>query len=126
MLQNPSEEETGSTTFTTSAATPIHLSMIQQQQGTFQPFYSSLFLQQQQSPVTPTLVKPVSSPHSESSITAMMPLNSPFNTTVKRNASLTGRRKGYGNTPEEAYTGVKKPFNYAEGFHYLIQYVRDR
>ncbi|KAG2201031.1 hypothetical protein INT47_006575 [Mucor saturninus] len=39
----------------------------------------------------------------------------------------TGRRKGNnGNTPEAVYNSVKKPFNYAEGFHYLIQYVTDR
>ncbi|GAA5805602.1 hypothetical protein EDC94DRAFT_626592 [Helicostylum pulchrum] len=148
MLQNPLEEESGSTTVTTSAATPIHLSMMQQQQQNnnnnmqqqlmqqqqqqmaFQPFYSSPFVQQQSSssPVTSTPVtKRVSSPHSESSsITTMMPLNSPFTNSLKRNAPFTGRRKGYGNTPEEAYASVKKPFNYAEGFHYLIQYVRDR
>ncbi|KAI9362590.1 hypothetical protein BD770DRAFT_359325 [Pilaira anomala] len=132
MLQNPLEQENGSTTVTTSEATPIHLSMMdQQQQMTFQNFYaSSPFIQHQQSsPVTSTpLSKRLSSPHSESSVTTMMPLNSPFTGTInKRNsATFTGRRKGYGNTPEEAYTSVKKPFNYAEGFHYLIQYVRDR
>jgi len=38
-----------------------------------------------------------------------------------------GRRKGgSGNTPEAVYAGVKRPFNYAEGFHYLIQHVRDK
>lgn len=38
-----------------------------------------------------------------------------------------GRRKGgSGNTPEAVYASVKRPFNYAEGFHYLIQYVRDK
>lgn len=156
MLQNPLEEESGSTTVTTSAATPIHLSMMQQQQQqqqhhqqqnsniqqqqqqqqqlmqqqqqmTFQTFYTSPFVQQQSSPVTSTPVtKRISSPHSESSITTMMPLNSPFTNSLKRNTPFTGRRKGYGNTPEEAYASVKKPFNYAEGFHYLIQYVRDR
>ncbi|KAL0080439.1 Zn(2)-C6 fungal-specific transcription factor [Phycomyces blakesleeanus] len=29
-------------------------------------------------------------------------------------------------TAEEAYQSVQRPFNYAKGFHYLIQYVRDR
>ncbi|KAG2212754.1 hypothetical protein INT46_010714 [Mucor plumbeus] len=39
----------------------------------------------------------------------------------------TSRRKGNcGNTPEAVYNSVKRPFNYAEGFHYLIQYVTDR
>lgn len=38
-----------------------------------------------------------------------------------------GRRKGgSGNTPEAVYAGVKRPFNYAEGFHYLIQHVKDK
>lgn len=40
------------------------------------------------------------------------------------NASSTSKRKSY--TPEEAYTSVKRPFNYAEGFHYLIRYVTDK
>ncbi|ORX54988.1 hypothetical protein DM01DRAFT_1407043 [Hesseltinella vesiculosa] len=30
------------------------------------------------------------------------------------------------NTPEQVYNSVRKPFNYAEGFHYLIQYVRQK
>ncbi|CEJ02997.1 Putative Transcription activator of gluconeogenesis ERT1 [Rhizopus microsporus] len=38
----------------------------------------------------------------------------------------TGRRKGVGGTPEEVYTNIMKPYNYAEGFHYLIQYVRQK
>ncbi|KAI7890672.1 uncharacterized protein EV154DRAFT_389213, partial [Mucor mucedo] len=103
---------TSATSSTTNA--PIHLSMMQlplqqqqkqqqQQQQQIFPFYASPFLDQA-SPVT--------------SASSPGPIQSPL--------SLTGRRKGYGNTPEEAYTGVKKPFNYAEGFHYLIQYVRDK
>ena len=36
------------------------------------------------------------------------------------------RRKGVGNTPEETYTKIRGPFNYAEGYHYLIQHVRQR
>lgn len=38
----------------------------------------------------------------------------------------TGKRKAPASTPEAVYAGVKRPFNYAEGFHYLINYVRDR
>jgi hypothetical protein len=46
---------------------------------------------------------------------------------MKRANSLSnGRRKGVGNTPDEVYASVKKPFNYAEGFHYLIQYFKER
>ncbi|KAI7873983.1 hypothetical protein K492DRAFT_200321 [Lichtheimia hyalospora FSU 10163] len=36
------------------------------------------------------------------------------------------RRKGVGSTPEETYTRIKAPFNYAEGYHYLFQHVRRR
>ncbi|KAI9490257.1 hypothetical protein BDB00DRAFT_838972 [Zychaea mexicana] len=39
---------------------------------------------------------------------------------------IVKRRKGVGNTPEEAYTIIKGPFNYAEGYHYLFQHVRQR
>lgn len=35
-------------------------------------------------------------------------------------------RKGVGMTPEEIYARVKTPFNYAEGYHYLFQHVRQR
>lgn len=38
--------------------------------------------------------------------------------------STTSRRKQ--NTPESVYFHVKRPFNYAEGFHYLIEYVKER
>lgn len=45
----------------------------------------------------------------------------------KSTLNNNSRRKGNnGNTPEAVYNSVKKPFNYAEGFHYLIQYVTDR
>ena len=47
------------------------------------------------------------------------------NTLTKVNAN--SRRKGNnGNTPEAVYNSVRRPFNYAEGFHYLIQYVTDK
>ncbi|CAO3597813.1 unnamed protein product [Absidia cylindrospora] len=50
--------------------------------------------------------------------------NNPTTTTTTTNNS---RRKGSnGNTPEQVYNSVRKPFNYAEGFHYLIQYVKQR
>lgn len=48
-------------------------------------------------------------------------------TLTKSTINSNSRRKGNnGNTPEAVYNSVKKPFNYAEGFHYLIQYVTDR
>ncbi|KAI8063489.1 hypothetical protein BC940DRAFT_357994 [Gongronella butleri] len=43
------------------------------------------------------------------------------------NALLHSRRKPSAiNTPEQVYNSVRKPFNYAEGFHYLIQYVKQK
>ncbi|KAI8378057.1 uncharacterized protein BYT42DRAFT_516473 [Radiomyces spectabilis] len=36
------------------------------------------------------------------------------------------RRPNSGNTPEAVYNSVQRPFNYAEGFHYLIQYVQSK
>jgi len=36
------------------------------------------------------------------------------------------RRKGVGSTPEEVYTRVQRPYNYAESYHFLIEYVKHR
>lgn len=36
------------------------------------------------------------------------------------------RRKGIGNTPEEIYSRVQKPYNYVDSYHYLLQYVKHR
>ncbi|KAI8889270.1 hypothetical protein K501DRAFT_320472 [Backusella circina FSU 941] len=70
---------------------------------------------------TTTTAKPISSP------TTPTPNKKQEAYTMKRaSTSSAGRRKGVGNTPEEAYASVKKPFNYAEGFHYLIQYFKER
>jgi len=43
---------------------------------------------------------------------------------TKRDAQ--GKRKSTMVTPENVYANVKRPFNYAEGFHYLIKYVQDK
>ncbi|KAI8640866.1 hypothetical protein BD408DRAFT_369295 [Parasitella parasitica] len=48
-------------------------------------------------------------------------------TSSSNSTKSSSRRKGNcGNTPEAVYNSVKRPFNYAEGFHYLIQYVTER
>lgn len=36
------------------------------------------------------------------------------------------RRKGIGNTPEEIYFRVQKPYNYVESYRYLIEYAKHR
>ncbi|ORY93999.1 hypothetical protein BCR43DRAFT_461407 [Syncephalastrum racemosum] len=80
------------------------------------------FAMPKQSPTvrTSSAIPPAVSPSSNSA-------TSP--STVKRNSTSslgTPKRKIQGNTPEAVYTSVRRPFNYAEGFHYLIQYVREK
>ncbi|KAF9964919.1 Transcriptional regulator of nonfermentable carbon utilization [Mortierella alpina] len=36
------------------------------------------------------------------------------------------KRKFPSNTPENVYANTKQPFNYTDGFHYLLRYVRER
>lgn len=36
------------------------------------------------------------------------------------------RKQANERTPEAVYNSVRKPFNYAEGFHYLIRYVKEK
>lgn len=146
MLQNPlldldTTNTTAAASVATSTTAPMHLSTIGMQQmmanngysssaspssstTTSVPFYNMTFnpqqhLQQQQ-PMTHINNKRAS-PLLD---TTMVMMKRPSNASSVTSAS--GRRKGYGNTPEETYTNVKKPFNYAEGFHYLIQHVRDK
>ncbi|KAF9319943.1 Transcriptional regulator of nonfermentable carbon utilization [Podila horticola] len=38
----------------------------------------------------------------------------------------TSKRKFPSNTPENVYANTKQPFNYTDGFHYLLRYVRER
>ncbi|KAG0305540.1 Transcriptional regulator of nonfermentable carbon utilization, partial [Dissophora globulifera] len=41
-------------------------------------------------------------------------------------AARVSKRKFPSNTPENVYANTKQPFNYTEGFHYLLRYVRER
>ncbi|KAL7328333.1 Transcriptional regulator of nonfermentable carbon utilization, variant 3 [Mucor circinelloides] len=146
MLQNPTLDldTTNTSTTTPTTTAPMHLSTIGMQQmmanngysssaspasstTTSAPFYNMTFNpqmqhQHQHQPITPLPNNSRSSPLSDNS--SMLTMKRPSNASSVTSAS--GRRKGYGNTPEETYTGVKRPFNYAEGFHYLIQHVRDK
>ncbi|CEP17121.1 hypothetical protein [Parasitella parasitica] len=36
------------------------------------------------------------------------------------------RRKGVGSTPGEIYSRVQRPYNYADSYHYLIEYAKNR
>lgn len=145
MLQDPlldldTTNTTTAASIATSTTAPMHLSTIGMQQmmanngysssaspssstTTSVPFYNMTFnpqqhLQQQQ-PMT-YIPNKRASPLLDTSMMMKRPSNASSVT------SASGRRKGYGNTPEETYMSVKKPFNYAEGFHYLIQHVRDK
>lgn len=40
--------------------------------------------------------------------------------------TATGRRRTQLMTPEMAYASANKPFSYADGYHYLINYVRQK
>ncbi|KAF9108260.1 hypothetical protein BGX27_008413 [Mortierella sp. AM989] len=42
------------------------------------------------------------------------------------NAARVSKRKFPSNTPENVYANTKQPFNYTDGFHYLLRYVRER
>ncbi|KAI9018007.1 hypothetical protein CLU79DRAFT_762609 [Phycomyces nitens] len=63
---------------------------------------------------------------SPSSTLASAPTSTPLPAPVAapQRALTANRRRNI--TAEEAYQSVQRPFNYAKGFHYLIQYVRDR
>ncbi|KAF9436172.1 Transcriptional regulator of nonfermentable carbon utilization [Entomortierella beljakovae] len=56
--------------------------------------------------------------------------NNSNNGIVSHNANNSttkiGKRKFPSNTPENVYANTKQPFNYTDGFHYLLRYVRER
>ncbi|KAF7723377.1 Transcriptional regulator of nonfermentable carbon utilization [Apophysomyces ossiformis] len=89
-------------------------------------FTSPQSLQTTAQPLTPVIPQTTTSAPVKKQTQQMSPLSS-TSSTLKRSSTTSvnaGRRRGVANTPEEAYMSVRRPFNYAEGFHYLIQYVR--
>ncbi|KAI1313020.1 Transcriptional regulator of nonfermentable carbon utilization [Mortierella claussenii] len=52
--------------------------------------------------------------------------NSNANGTTSAGAARVSKRKHPSNTPENVYANTKQPFNYTDGFHYLLRYVRER
>jgi uncharacterized protein with von Willebrand factor type A (vWA) domain len=60
--------------------------------------------------------------HQQKSVTGLF--GSQNNNTSQSNR--VSKRKFPSNTPENVYANTKAPFNYTEGFHYLLQYVRER
>ncbi|KAG0192077.1 Transcriptional regulator of nonfermentable carbon utilization [Apophysomyces sp. BC1034] len=83
-------------------------------------------LQTTSQPLTPVIPQATASAPVKKHTQQMSPLSS-SSSTLKRSSTSSvnsGRRRGVASTPEEAYMSVRRPFNYAEGFHYLIQHVR--
>ncbi|KAK5816509.1 hypothetical protein F5H01DRAFT_320537 [Linnemannia elongata] len=48
------------------------------------------------------------------------------NNNINSQSNRVSKRKFPSNTPENVYANTKAPFNYTEGFHYLLRYVRER
>ncbi|KAI9360099.1 hypothetical protein BD770DRAFT_384863 [Pilaira anomala] len=89
---------------------------IQQQQQQQSPTFNNNTWINQPQPMDPNTIVLNESTHTSPSISSNHP---DFNKVIRR-------RKGIGNTPEEIYARVQKPYNYAESYHYLIQYVKHR
>ncbi|KAF9997814.1 Transcriptional regulator of nonfermentable carbon utilization, partial [Modicella reniformis] len=52
--------------------------------------------------------------------------NSPAAFPTHTPTTRVSKRKFPSNTPENVYANTKQPFNYTDGFHYLLRYVRER
>ncbi|KAL1935728.1 hypothetical protein VTP01DRAFT_4868 [Rhizomucor pusillus] len=82
-------------------------------------FSNLLPLQQQQQQLSSTL------PEKSSPPTTTMKRDSMSSTGSGSHHPPTSIRRKHA-TPEAVYNSVRRPFNYAEGFHYLIQYVKEK
>ncbi|KAL9542123.1 hypothetical protein PS6_009956 [Mucor atramentarius] len=63
---------------------------------------------------------------SMSSSTPQLQQHQPNNNNNYDPQQVLRRRKGVGGTPEEVYSRVQRPYNYAESYHFLIEYVKHR
>ncbi|KAF9929210.1 Transcriptional regulator of nonfermentable carbon utilization [Linnemannia zychae] len=52
--------------------------------------------------------------------------NNSINSNGTSQMNRVNKRKFPSNTPENVYANTKQAFNYTEGFHYLLRYVRER
>ncbi|GAN02707.1 hypothetical PAS domain protein [Mucor ambiguus] len=81
---------------------------------------------QQQHDIVLNNVSSANTSPSISSLTPQLqhhPLN---NNSIYDPQQVLRRRKGIGSTPEEVYARVQRPYNYAESYHFLIEYVKHR
>ncbi|KAF8980506.1 Transcriptional regulator of nonfermentable carbon utilization [Entomortierella lignicola] len=52
--------------------------------------------------------------------------NNSNGTAIAAATTRVSKRKFPSNTPENVYANTKQPFNYTDGFHYLLRYVREK
>lgn len=106
---------------------------IQQNNSTNNDFNNTLhWLEQQQpynQPMDTIVLNNVSSANTSPSISTPRPVpptpsNQPFD--FDDRPKFIRRRKGVGNTPKEIYARVQQPYNYAESYHALIEFVKRR
>ncbi|KAK3847255.1 MAG: hypothetical protein J3R72DRAFT_188541 [Linnemannia gamsii] len=66
--------------------------------------------------------------NNQQSVTGLFGNNNNNNTNSNgtSQSNRVSKRKFPSNTPENVYANTKQPFNYTEGFHYLLRYVRER
>jgi hypothetical protein len=72
-------------------------------------------------PVTPIGPSQMSSP----GVSSMSPYGDGAVVTKVSNPTAAKRRNQLV-TPQMAYSSVNQPFSYAEGYHYLVNYVRQK
>lgn len=102
------------------------ISSQQQQHPILNPFGDTMLFDQQQS--SPTLTSTSSSTtHHPPPALMQYGQGAVLAKQASPIASSRGiRRRNQLITPEMAYASVKKPFSYADGYHYLINYVRQK
>ncbi|KAF9183116.1 Transcriptional regulator of nonfermentable carbon utilization [Haplosporangium sp. Z 767] len=100
------------------------LSMIEnwQRQGALEAMANSLQQQQQLSRSTLSQQQQQQQGNSTNGVFG----NSKRSNSLQTGMSKGNKRKFPTNTPENVYANTKQPFNYTDGFHYLLRYVRER
>ncbi|KAF9950343.1 Transcriptional regulator of nonfermentable carbon utilization [Mortierella alpina] len=111
------------------------LSMVEnwQRQGTLEAMANTLQQQRRLQQLSPQQLHNNNINNSSSSSSSMSGIsaNGIFGKNSDSNLQTNGssrvsKRKFPSNTPENVYANTKQPFNYTDGFHYLLRYVRER
>lgn len=102
------------------------LSMVEnwQRQGAIEAMANSLQHQQQHQGhlQRSTLAQPQQQSLANSTSGVLQSMGTTTTTTTTR----VSKRKFPSNTPENVYANTKQAYNYTDGFHYLLRYVRER